>query len=153
MRGRPWDMFGMSTREGVGGGGETLHLQSSASRHIELTTRCTMMQAADLVKEVQRDNLQGLMRKAAAAHPGYTLGILAEGLVHHCDMRERRENGAFDTRPIYRLIDSLGVCSQAPTHPYLPPFLSSYPAFFCSMGCNGQFQDKLKKPVTHILDH
>ncbi|KAK9836458.1 hypothetical protein WJX74_000915 [Apatococcus lobatus] len=66
-------------------------------------------EAAELVAEVQRDKLQGLMRKAAAAHPGYTLGILAEGLAHHCDMRERRENGAFDTRPIYKLIDSLGI--------------------------------------------
>ena len=75
---------------------------------------CIRLQAAELVVEIQRDGLQGLMRKAAAEHPGYTLGILAEGLVHHCDMRERRENGAFDTRPIYRLIDSLGVGCWTP---------------------------------------
>ena len=86
-----------------------------------LEKRRVQTQAAELVEEILRDNLRGLFRTAARAHPNVTLSILVVGLVHYCEQRERREQHdprGFSRKPVLRLIDSLGVSLV---------FLFSYP--------------------------
>jgi len=49
------------------------------------------VQADDFVTEVERGSVEGLIKRAAAAHPTCTLCLLIDGLHHYVEQRERRE--------------------------------------------------------------
>ncbi len=40
---------------------------------------------------VERNELSGLLRRAAAAHPRCLLNLIISGLYHYMELRERRE--------------------------------------------------------------
>ncbi len=49
------------------------------------------IQAEEFVTLVERDELSGLLRRAAAAHPRCLLNLIISGLYHYMELRERRE--------------------------------------------------------------
>jgi hypothetical protein len=49
------------------------------------------LQADEFVAEVERNSIEALLQRAAAAHPACTLALLIEGLHHHLQQRERSE--------------------------------------------------------------
>jgi hypothetical protein len=57
----------------------------------ELEGAQAMLQAEEFVTLVGRDELGGVLRRAAAAHPRCLINLIVDGLYHYMEVRERRE--------------------------------------------------------------
>ena len=59
------------------------------------------VQAEEFVTLVERDELSGVLQRAAAAHPSCLLNLIVDGLYHYMEVRERREFRSGPTLPSF----------------------------------------------------